>query len=88
MVFLDGAVETEAEHDLIVQILGDSMGFSSVVDHIGINEMSIEADEIPGGASEEDDLDRGLFYDRDTHEEAFEAKGGSPLKKTKNDALS
>ncbi|SPF43051.1 Transcriptional regulator, TraR/DksA family [Syntrophobacter sp. SbD1] len=88
VVFLDGAVETEAEHDLIVQILADSMGFSSVVDHIGINEMSIEADEISEGSSEEDDLDRGLFYDRDSHEEAFEAKGVSPLNKTKDDALS
>ncbi len=37
VVFLDGSLESEAEHDLILQILTDSMGFSSIVDRVAIN---------------------------------------------------
>ncbi len=87
VVFLDGAVESETEHDLILQILSDSLGFSSVVDRIGINELSIDSDGISEGVSEEDDLDRQMFYDRDIHEEAFEAKGAVPLENINNDML-
>jgi DnaK suppressor protein len=75
VVFLDGTLESEAEHDLIVQILTDSMGFSSIVDRIEISELSIEPDEISGGVPGLDRLDSPLFYDRDVHEEAFETKG-------------
>ena len=80
VVFLDGTIESEAEHDLIVQTLTDSMGFSSIVDRIEINELGIEPDGISGGVPGFDRRDRGLFYDRDIHEEAFETKGHSLLK--------
>jgi DnaK suppressor protein len=88
VVFLDGTLESETERDLILQILADSMGFSSVVDRIEVNELSIEADEISGGVPELDRLDSGLFYDRDSHEEAFETKGHSISRYLKNDLLS
>ena len=80
VVFLDGALENEAEHDLILQILADSMGFSSIVDRIGIGELSIEGEEVAADApEEEDELDVRLFYDRGAQEEAFDAKGNFPL---------
>jgi DnaK suppressor protein len=88
VVFLDGTLESEAEHDLVVQILADSMGFSSIVDRIEINEPSIEADEISGGVPELDRLDSRLFYDRDIQEEAFETKGHCPLRYLEDDSLS
>ena len=81
VVFLDGMLESEAEHDFILQFLTESMGFSSIVDRIGIGELGVEEDGISAGAPEEDAVDIGLFYDRDIHEEAFDAKGHSPPEK-------
>ena len=77
VIFLDGALENEAERDVILQILAESMGFSSIVDRIEINEVEIEQDEILGGVPGLDRLDNRLFYDRDMHEEAFETRGHS-----------
>jgi DnaK suppressor protein len=87
VVFLEGTIESEAEHDLILQTLADSMGFSSIVDRIEINELGIEPDGISGGVPGFDRRDRGLFYDRDIHEEAFETKGHSLLRHRKDDLL-
>jgi hypothetical protein len=73
-------LESEAEHDFIIQVLTDSMGFSSVIDRIGIGELSIEGEEVAADApEEEDELDVRLFYDRGVQEEAFDAKGNFPL---------
>ncbi len=75
VVFLEGVLQSEAEHEFVVQILTDSMGFSSLVDRIEIDELGMEPDEISGSAPGVDGLDSPLFYDRDVHEEAFETKG-------------
>jgi DnaK suppressor protein len=80
VVFLDGTLENEAEHEVIVQILTESMGFSSIVDRIEISELGIEPDEISAGVPGLDRLDGRLFYDRDIHEETFETKGHSLFK--------
>jgi len=80
VVFLDGALETEADHDFVLQVITDSMGLSSIVDRIVIDETGIESDEVSEGAPEIDGLDNPLFYDRDMHEEAFETKGLSSSK--------
>ena len=88
VVFLDGTLESEAEHDLILHILADSMGFSSLIDRVEINELSIEPDEIPEGVSGLDRLDSGLFYDGDIHEEALETKGHSLFEYFKDDLIS
>lgn len=82
VIFLDGVVAGEMEHELILQILTDSMGFAAIVDRIEINDMVLEQDEFPGRAPTRDEgLGGRLFYDRDNvHEDAFEAKGSSPLR--------
>jgi DnaK suppressor protein len=77
VVFLEGSIEGELEHELIVKILTDSMGFSSIVDRIGASEPNIDQDEIPEGIREPDELENRLFYDQD-REESFEARGRSP----------
>jgi len=87
VVFLEGTIESEAEHDLIVQTLADSMGFSSIVDQIEINELGIEPDGLSGDIPGLDRGDGGLFYDRDIHEETFETKGHSLLRYSKDDLL-
>ncbi|MGA2404217.1 MAG: TraR/DksA family transcriptional regulator [Syntrophobacteraceae bacterium] len=89
VIFLDGAVESETEHELILQILTDSMGFSAIVDRIGINDLIMERDEFTGGSPGVDGLDSRLFYDRDAlREDAFETKGQSPYKYFNDDLLS
>jgi len=84
VVFLEGTIESEAEHDVILQTLADSMGFSSIVDRIEINELGIDPDGISEGVPGMDRRDRGLFYDRDIHEETFETKGHSLLRHSKD----
>jgi DnaK suppressor protein len=74
VVFLDGTLESEADRDFIVQVLTDSMGFSSIVDRVGINELSVEREDISDGAPEPGGFDSSLFYDRGC-EDAFETKG-------------
>jgi len=78
VVFLDGVLESEAEHELVLQILTDSMGFSSFVDRLESDELGMGPDEISGSAPGVEGLDGHMFYDRDVHEEAFETKGRSP----------
>ncbi len=72
VVLLDGRLDSESEHELVLQLLTDSMGFSSIVDRIETSESGIESGEV--SASEEDDAG-GLFYDQELREETFEAKG-------------
>ncbi|SPJ15048.1 hypothetical protein SBDP2_210003 [Syntrophobacter sp. SbD2] len=67
--------------------LADSMGFSSIVDQIEINELGIEPDGLSGDIPGLDRGDGGLFYDRDIHEETFETKGHSLLRYSKDDLL-
>ena len=38
VVYLEGVVPSEHEHSMLLQILADVMGLTSMVDHIGINE--------------------------------------------------
>jgi DnaK suppressor protein len=75
VIYLEGALETEAEREFILQVLTDSMGFSTVVDRISVNETGVESDEISSDAPEMDGLDDRGFYDSDVHDEAFETKG-------------
>ncbi len=76
VIFLDGAVDTETEHEIILQILTDSMGFSAIVDRIGVNDLIMERDEFAGDSPGVDGLDSHLFYDREAlHEDTFETKG-------------
>jgi DnaK suppressor protein len=78
VVFLDGTLETEAERDLILQTITESMGLSSIVDRIVVDDAGAESDEVPEEASELEELNNRLYYDRDMHEEAYEAEGLLP----------
>jgi DnaK suppressor protein len=80
VLYLDGAVASGSEHETIVQILTDVMGFSAIVDRIEMNEMVIDEDGYEGRTDQAGLGDR-FFYDRDDlHEDAFETRGiGNPL---------
>lgn len=78
VVYLDGAVATEAEHELIVRVLTESMGFSAVVDRIGVGEVQPDNDELQVGSSENAGGDSHFFSDRDlSSEQSFEAQGSA-----------
>jgi len=74
VLYLDGIVADSSEHEMVIQILTDVMGFSAIVDRIELNEMvTDDADE--GGADREV-LNNRLFYDRDDlQEDSFESGG-------------
>src|SRR5208283_4529393 len=87
VLFLDGTLESEAEHELIVQVLTDSMGFSAIIDRIRINDLLIERDDFTGDSQGVEDLDSHLFYNRDAlREDAYET-GMSPFGYFENDSL-
>lgn len=49
VIYLEGVVPSKAEHDILIQILTDVMGFRSVVDHLRIDEVLWEReDRAPG----------------------------------------
>jgi DnaK suppressor protein len=51
VVYLEGAVPSEGEHDILFQILTDVMGFASIIDHLQITELIWEReDRAPGRA--------------------------------------
>jgi DnaK suppressor protein len=88
VLFLDGALTSEAEHELALQILADSMGFSAIVDRIVINDLIMEPDDFTQGSPGTDGLDNRLFYDSGEIYEDIETSGRSPSKYFENDFLS
>jgi DnaK suppressor protein len=49
VVYLEGVIPSEDEHDILLQILTDVMGFASIIDHLKINELMWEReDRAPG----------------------------------------
>lgn len=74
VVLLDGRLESEGEHELVLQLLADSMGFLSVVDRTEINEPGVESDDVLEVAPEESEAG-GLFYDREMSDESFDSQG-------------
>lgn len=75
VLLLDGRLESEPEHQVVLQLLSESMGFSSVVDRIEINEPGAGSEEVSEGVPEEEGEPEGLFYDREMNAEAFNAQG-------------
>jgi DnaK suppressor protein len=51
VIYLEGAIPSKAEHTILLQILTDVMGFTSVIDHLQINKSMWEReDRAPGKA--------------------------------------
>ena len=67
IIYLRGIVSNESQRQIILQILTDVMGFTSVVDHLQINELPWErVDRTPGrvafsSASDVDELSDDVF---------------------------
>lgn len=51
VVYLEGVIPSKGEHTILLQILTDVMGFTSIIDHLQINELEWEReDRAPGRA--------------------------------------
>jgi len=49
VVYLEGVIPSEGEHGIMLRILTDAMGFTSIIDHLQINELLWEReDRAPG----------------------------------------
>jgi DnaK suppressor protein len=80
IVYLEGVLSGEPEHQVIMQTLTDVMGFSSIVDRLDVNEFFREEDDhaeeaYQEGATSEDRL---LYGQEDLSEDLFEAGDGTP----------
>ena len=89
VLFLDGTLAGEAEHELVLGILTDSMGFSAIVDRIVMNDLIEDQDESARGYSGDGGLDSRLYYDRDEmYEDAYDTKGRSASRYFEDEFLS
>ncbi|MCK4728232.1 MAG: BON domain-containing protein, partial [Desulfobacterales bacterium] len=67
VVYLEGVIPSKAEHTILLQILTDVMGFTSIIDHLQINELEWEReDRAPGRAPfglsvDEDEISDDVF---------------------------
>jgi DnaK suppressor protein len=78
VLYLDGVVPGEHEHQIVMQILTDILGFSAIVDRLEINELILENREREDGYPAAGGLGDRLFYDHDDFpEELFETEAGS-----------
>lgn len=73
VVYLDGALSSDVERELVLQTLTDSIGFSAIVDRIESGEVIREQDEYVERSADNTGFGGRLFYDRDDmQEDVFE----------------
>lgn len=76
VIYLEGSIPSTREHGILMQILTDSMGFASVVDHLDIDEVGWEReDRTPDTPRQGRTVADQLLYDQeDTTDDVFEAE--------------
>lgn len=52
VVNLEGVIPSEAEHQILMQILTDVMGFECIIDHLQVTELIWEREELASGRAE------------------------------------
>jgi DnaK suppressor protein len=78
ILFLEGTVPGEPEHQVLMELLADVLGFTSIVDHLTVNEVLFERDDrAPGikGPPAETTLEDRLFYDEEDFTEDLSEAG-------------
>lgn len=76
VVYLSGTVPSKDEHQIAVRILTDVMGFSTIVDHLEINPLPWEREDVPGArAAPPLEADKKMIYAiDDLAESVFESE--------------
>ncbi|MEM5789797.1 MAG: TraR/DksA C4-type zinc finger protein [Syntrophobacteraceae bacterium] len=76
VLYLEGTVPGELEHEVIIQLLTDDLGFTAIVDHLEVNELIMGQAGYQGRAAGRTGLGDRLFYDQeDSREDMFESTG-------------
>jgi DnaK suppressor protein len=82
VLYLEGTVAGEPEHQILLQIMMDVLGFSELIDHLEVNEVPFErTDRTPGKTSSLYGLtleDRIFYDEEDLSEDLFEAGDEKP----------
>ena len=69
-VYLDGIIPSEIEHQILLRILTDVMGFGSIIDHIQINELDWEREDVAPGTTEPEPTPyEQMLYDEEPYTE-------------------
>ncbi len=76
VVYLEGIIPSEIEHQILLRILTDVMGVSPIIDHLQINELDWEREDLaPGTAEPEPTIDEQMLYDEEPFtENIFESE--------------
>ena len=68
MVYLEGIIPSEIEHQILLRTLTDVMGISSLSDRIQINELDWEREDVaPGTADPEPTPYEQMLYDEEPY---------------------
>jgi DnaK suppressor protein len=87
-LYLEGTIAGEPEHQILMQILTDVLGFSAIVDHLEVNAVPFERTDrtsgrrrsVPGSTFE----DRIFYDEEDLTEDLFEAGDDKPFHPLEN----
>ncbi len=76
VVYLEGIIPSEIEHQILLRTLTDVMGFSSLIDRIQINELDWEREDVaPGTTDPEPTPYEQMLYDEEPFtENVFESE--------------
>ena len=76
VVYLEGIIPSEIEHQILLRTLTDVMGISSLIDRIQINELDWEREDVaPGTADPEPTPYEQMLYDEEPYtENIFESE--------------
>ena len=76
VVYLEGIIPSEIEHQILLRTLTDVMGFSSLIDRIQINALDWEREDVaPGTADPEPTPYEQMLYDEEPYtENIFESE--------------
>ena len=76
VVYLEGIIPSEIEHQILLRTLTDVMGFSSLIDRIQINELDWEREDVaPGTVDPEPTPYEQMLYDEEPYtENIFESE--------------
>jgi hypothetical protein len=76
VVYLEGIIPSEIEHQILLRTLTDVMGFNSLIDHIQINELDWEREDVAPGTNDPEPTpyERMLYDEEPFTENIFESE--------------
>ncbi|MHB8109714.1 MAG: TraR/DksA family transcriptional regulator [Syntrophorhabdaceae bacterium] len=80
ILHIDGVLPSEAERQILIELLLDGIGFEDIIDHISINPLPWESAERASGRRDKDIEEEEVPSDEDETEDAYSSRtSGAPL---------